>query len=515
VVPDYGPLVDEPYLGTTVRAFAARPRTLDAVLRSAVQRWPDRPAVEAPSGALTYAELDAAVGAIAGGLQAAGAHPGDRVAVALGHDLPLFALPFACSRLGVTALLLNTTLAVPRWAEQITRAGCRLLVADDEHAPRLAAATAESVVPAAVALPLDGAGPSAGVEPAGQDHPLALIATSGTTGVPKMTTVTSRGLIHAALGYVQLLDLRLGERTLVVLPLYYIGALSAQTTAMPLVGGCCVLPADTRPAGAVDRLAAHGITHLDAVPSWLGVLARDEAATAPLAWRTLIYGGAPMPPETATRLAARFPQVTLFDVWGLSETHGPATAVRWTHDTALPAGTVGRCLAGVEVRALGADGAPLEPGRAGALAVRGANVTPGYLGDPETTAAVLRDGWLHTGDVGRVDADGTVRLLDRAKDVILRGGANVFSVEVEQVLSTAPGVAEAAVYGVPDELGGEAVAAAIVLADGAELDIGALRRLVGEQVGMHAVPRRIREVPALPRNPTGKIDKQRMRNEHR
>jgi acyl-CoA synthetase (AMP-forming)/AMP-acid ligase II len=217
-----------------------------------------------------------------------------------------------------------------------------------------------------------------------------------------------------------------------------------------------------------------------------------------------------MPPATAAGLADRFPQVALFDVWGLSETHGPATARRWTPEP-LPTGTVGRPIAGVEVRAVGEDGRPLPAGVSGELGVRGANVSPGYVDDPETTAAVLRDGWLATGDLGTVASDGTVRILDRRKDVILRGGANVFSVEVEEVLSSAAAVAEAAVFGVPDGLGGEAVTAAVVLVPDATLDVAALRRLVADRIGVHATPRRVIALDSLPRNPNGKIDKPALR----
>jgi len=346
-----------------------------------------------------------------------------------------------------------------------------------------------------------------------EDDPVVALPTSGTTGVPKTTLVTSRSLIHAALAYSVLLglgtDRRTGEaspeRTLAVLPLHSIGSLSAQTTAMALVGGTCVLPADTSPAAARRPLAEHAVTHLDAVPAWLSLYARlPDRAPLP-ALRTIIYGGAPMPVGTAAALARDHSGSALYDVRGLSETHGHATALRL--DPATP-GSVGRAVAGVEVRAGGAG-----PGGVGELEVRGANVSPGYLDDPGTSAAVLRDGWLRTGDVGAVAADGSVRILGRAKDVILRGGASVFSVEVEQVLSGAPGVAEAAVYAVADPIGGEAVAAAVVLRSGAVLDAGELRRLVRAEVGGHAVPRHVAAVEALPRNLTGKIDKRRLREE--
>lgn len=173
----------------------------------------------------------------------------------------------------------------------------------------------------------------------------------------------------------------------------------------------------------------------------------------------------------------------------------------------MPAGDVGRPLPGVEVVALDDHGTPATPGGRGELAVRGAVVTPGYL-DREGPVV---DGWLRTGDVGTVAPDGTVRLLDRAKDVILRGGHTVFSVEVEQVLTSAEGVEAAAVVGIPDAVGGEAVAALVVLGAGAQLDVAALRARVRDAIGAHAVPRRLQAVTDLPRNATGKVDKHMVR----
>jgi acyl-CoA synthetase (AMP-forming)/AMP-acid ligase II len=511
----YGPLVDVAYLGTTVRGFARRPRSLSALLADSAGRWPERLAVVAPAGTLTYAQLDAAVDAAVAALLAHGVRPGDRLAVTLAHDLPLYSVPFVCSRLRATALLLSAALAPDRWQRQLDAVRPAAVIADSSTRDRAGAASpagrrrlldASAVLPPAPLPPPSAPSlPDAGDGADDEDHPVALLATSGTTGVPKTTLVTSRGLLHAALAYVELLGLdEQPQRSLVVLPLHSIGPLSAQTTAMALVGGTCVLPADTRAGPALAALADHAITHLDAVPAWLGLLAREPAPPPLPAWRTLIYGGAPMPAGTAAALARAHPGCTLYDVWGLSETHGPATALRVDPRHPAPPGTVGTPVAGVEVRA--AEGT-------GELEVRGANVTPGYLDDPVTTAAVLREGWLRTGDVGAVGPDGGVRILDRAKDVILRGGSNVFSVEVEQVLSAAPGVAEAAVCGIPDPLGGEAVAAAVVLAPGAALDAPGLRRLVRSRIGAQAVPRRLEALDALPRNAHGKIDKLRLRKD--
>lgn len=515
--PEYGPLVGAAHLGSTVKAFRDRPRSLSALLSAAARRWPERAAVVAPAGTLTFAGLDRAVSAAAAGLRARGVGPGDRVAVVLAHDLALYALPFLASRAGCLALLLSAAHPPERWAAQLRSAGVCAAVVDTTTATRAGAALAGGVTLLdSGELFSSPAAPPPQDDRLQEDTPVVALPTSGTTGVPKTTLVTSRGLIHAALAYTVLLglgtDRRSGEaapeRTLVVLPLHSIGPLSAQVTAMALVGGTCVLPADASPAAARRPLAEHAITHLDAVPAWLTLYARlPEPAPLP-ALRTIIYGGAPMPAGTAAALALRHPGCALYDVWGLSETHGPVTALRLQPAAPAPPGTVGWPIAGVEVRVGGAG-----PDGVGELEVRGANVTPGYLDDPVTSAAVLADGWLRTGDVGALAADGSLRILDRAKDVILRGGASVFSVEVEQVLSGAPGVAEAAVYAVADSVGGEAVAAAVVLAPGAVLDAGGLRRRVRTEIGGHAVPRHIAAVAALPRNLTGKVDKRRLREE--
>ncbi|MGI9016384.1 MAG: class I adenylate-forming enzyme family protein [Euzebya sp.] len=496
-----------PYLGTTVQAFVGRPESHDQLLRRAAVRWPSRIAVECSGGMLTYAELNDAVSSAAASVRAL-AQEGDRVAVAMGQDLALFIVPFVASRAGITVLLLNTALTPKAWSDQLRKAEPVAVIADAHnlHAATTAAAPGRFlVVSSDLAWVMDR---HTDVRfPEGlPDQTLALIATSGTTGVPKMSRVSTSGLIHAGLAYVHLLGLGGQDRSYVCLPLHYIGPLSAQSTTMPLVGGTNVIPADSRPVGAIRKMAQAEITYVDAVPAWLSLLVRDDDIALPL-WRTLIYGGAPMPTETASLLDRRFPDLRLWDVWGLSETHGPATALQYNHDAPALPGTVGRPVPGVEVRTDIVDGGP------GELLVRGANVTPGYADDEALSQTVIDQGWLRTGDIGTIGPDGTVRLLDRAKDVIMRGGANVFSVEVEQILAQHPDVIEAAVYAVPDERREEAVGATVVLKPGASLDVMALRTLVDNGVGRHAVPRHITATDNLPRNATGKIDKLLLRQQ--
>lgn len=482
--------------------------SLDRLLRTAAARWPGRPAVESPSGTLTYAELDAAVTAAAGGLLSAGVEPGDRVAFALSHDTPLYAAPFVCSRIGVAGFLLNAGLAPDRWARQLMQVRPAVCVADGAFIERLRAVVTGEVLPAARAFPFDGSARHADLPtvPPDPDRAVSLIATSGTTGDPTIVRLTSRGLLHVGRAYLDVLPLGEDERTLVVMPLTYIGALSTQTMTMPFVGGCTVIPADPRPVGALARMAEHRITLLDAVPAWLTVLAREPLRDVPT-WRTLVYGGEPMPPATVGALASRHPHVAMYDVWGLTEAHGPVTALRYDPARPPAPGAVGRPLAGLRVRAAGPDG-PLPPGGHGELEVSGPTVTAGTLHDP---TGGLSDGWLATGDLGLVGADGTVTVTDRRKELILRGGVNVSVREVEQVLASAAGVADVAVFAVADALGGEAVGAAVVTRSAAVLDVAALRRLVAERIGVHAVPRRLLHLTELPRNATGKVDKLALR----
>lgn len=466
--------------------------------------------MESPSGSFTYAELDAAVTVAAAALLVAGAHPGDRVAFALAHDAPLYAVPFVCSRAGVTGLLLGTALPAEAWGRQIAQVRPALLVADGAHAGRLrAAARGAPVADARVAMPLDARVPATDVPavPPDPDRAVALLATSGTTGEPTVVRLTERGLLHVGRAYLDLLDLGVDERSLVVMPLTYIGALSTQTMTMPMVGGCNVLPAVTRAGGALQRMADHRITLLDAAPAWLTVLTREPAVPVPT-WRTLVYGGAPMPAPTVHRLATDHPRVAMFDVWGLSEAHGPVTAYRYDRVRPPAPGTVGTPLTGLRVRVADDRGGPLPAGDTGELWVSGPTVGGGTLGDP---GGRLRAGWLPTGDVGTVAPDGTVLVTDRKKGLILRGGVNISSREVERALCGVDAVLDAAVLAMGDALGGEAVAAVIVTRPGAAVGDAALRRLVAEQIGVAAVPRRIVRLDELPRTASGKVDRPALR----
>jgi long-chain acyl-CoA synthetase len=335
-----------------------------------------------------------------------------------------------------------------------------------------------------------------------------VIYTSGTTGRPKASQLVHRGTMHSALAYVRTLSLTADDRTAVVFPLFYITGHVAQVTPMMLVGGTSVTVGDLVPRDFVRLLAQRRITYLMVVPSLWPLLLRQEEFRWPDLAHCQIgaFGGSPVPISTVTALRARMPQLRLFDAYGLTETHSPATVLIDSEFRRKP-GSVGRPLACAEVRVVDDDGHDVAVGQPGELWVRGPMVTSGYYRDPEATAAAITDGWLHTGDLARLDDEGYVYILDRKKDMISRGGFKVYSVELEYLLVSHPDIAEAAVFGVPDPLAYEAVAAHVVPAAGREVDASTVHQWVASKMADYAVPRFVRVVGSIPRNRTGKVDK--------
>jgi long-chain acyl-CoA synthetase len=217
-----------------------------------------------------------------------------------------------------------------------------------------------------------------------------------------------------------------------------------------------------------------------------------------------------MTPAAITRALDRFGPVFV-QLFGQGETPMTATVLRRQDHVPELLGSAGRARPGIEVRIVGDDGAPVPAGQVGELVVRGPSVMTGYWKRPEATADAIVDGWLHTGDLGRMSDDGIIHLLDRAKDMIISGGSNVYAVEVEDVLATHDSVAEVAVIGVPDDLWGELVVAVVVPAAGAELDVAALDALARSRLAGYKVPRRYEQIEALPRNAYGKVPKRELR----
>ena len=512
-------LVPETWLGGPVRCYPDRVRTIVEALDRAVRLFPDRVALETPEGDVTYAELGELVEGAAERLAEEGLEPGDRLAVCLRNGLDIVVAIWAAARAGLVFVGLSTRLQPPQWAYMLAHSGASLVLGHPEFAAGLREAGAEAGLAGdrvrEVGDHLTGRRrPWRGdaVPFPDEDRTYGVIYTSGTTGRPKASQVVHRGTVHSAIAYVRTLALTPTDRTAIVFPLSYVTGHVAQVTPMMLVGGTSVTVAEMVPREFVQLLARRRITYLMVVPSIWPLLLRVEAFRWPDLEHTEIgaFGGSPVPISTVAALRRRMPQMRLYDAYGLTETHSPATILLDSEFRRKP-GSVGRPVPCAAVRVVDDDGRDVACGEPGELWVRGPMVTPGYYGDPEATAAAITDGWLHTGDLARLDEEGYVYILDRKKDMITRAGFKVYSVELEYLLVSHPDIAEAAVFGVPDRLTYESVAAYVVPAAGRGVEPADVQAWVAARMADYAVPRHVRVVESIPRNRTGKIDKNALR----
>jgi acyl-CoA synthetase (AMP-forming)/AMP-acid ligase II len=518
LAPD-GPVVLEPWLGAAVLSYPRRPRSVVDVLDRAVRLWPEAVATVDPDGrTLSYAELAARVEAATRALRSLGVGPGDSVGLLSASSSSFLAAVLACARIGAVAVGLNPREAPASWAWTLRHGACVLALHDAGHA-HLVDAAAEAGIPADRVMPLgqlvqEPAAWSydAASELLDESAAYALVHTSGTTGRPKGSQVVHRCSVHSGMSYQRALQLTPGERTAVLFPLHYISAMHAHVIPSMLAGATCVFLDGATPRSYLRLLREERIAWAYTVPSmWSLVLRERDLVPGSLPdLRVAGTGGAPLTPDLRAAFRDRLPGVRLLDIYGLSETHSPATMLL-DHEQEAHAGTVGRPLPCMEVAVRDDAGRDLPSGEVGEIWLRGSLVTTGYFRDPGATAAAIVDGWFDTGDVGRVDGEGYLQVLDRSKDMINRGGTKVFSAQVEQLLRAHPDVVDAAVVAAPDRLHGEAVAAFVVREPGAAVEGRDLRRWVTDRLAEHAAPTVVRFVEELPRGTTGKTDKKVLR----
>jgi O-succinylbenzoic acid--CoA ligase len=473
--------------------------------------------VDAASGeSRTFAALDRGVDRTAERLAALGLDPGDRLAVAVSPRPSAVDLVHACLRTGVVIVPLSPALTEPEYRARLAAAAPAAVVCDAGAAAPVAAAAGEGTPVRSLDEASEGSvvDPLAAVEPAGRvrhgwaaDDPVVIPFTSGTTGEPKPVVLTARNLLASAGASALRLGLRADDRWLATLPLHHVGGLSP-VLRLPLYGTTVVLRRSFEAGPAADDLDAHGITCVSLVPTMLERML-DARGTLADSLRVVLLGGAPASAALIER--CRNYSVPVHPTYGMTETASQIATATPAEAFADP-GTVGRPLMGYELRVVGPDG-ECEPGEPGEIVVSGPTVTPGYLDRPAATAEAFDDGGLRTGDLGVVDADGRLRVLDRIDERILTGGETVDPAEVGAALTDHPAVAEAAVVGLDDPEWGERVAALVVPAaaddppDRAALDAHAAGRLAG-----HKRPRVVEVVDALPRTASGTVDREAVRD---
>ncbi|HXH20687.1 MAG TPA: acyl--CoA ligase [Dehalococcoidia bacterium] len=463
---------------------------------------------------LSHAGLRAAVERMRSQLRAAGVRRGDRVAIVLPNG-PEMALAFLAVATCATAAPLNPSYREEEFRFYLHDLGAKALITLPGDAREAHAAAGEGILRIAI----DREGDSIGLsnssatafgdpeEPAPDDVALVL-HTSGTTSRPKLVPLTQRNLAASAANILRSLELTPEDRCLNVMPLFHIHGLMAGLLAPLAAGGSVVCSPGFDAFRFLGWLEAHQPTWYTAVPTMhqlvLARAERDPRAARKARLRFLRSSSAPMPPVVMQRLEVAF-DAPLIEAYGMTEAaHQMAT-------NPLPPGvrkpgSVGRG-AGVEVAIMDDAGSTLGEGQRGEVVVRGANVMPGYEGDPQANAAAFVDGWLRTGDEGFLDGDGYLHLTGRLKELINRGGEKVSPREVDEVLLLHPAVAQAVAFALPHERLGEEVAAAVVLADGASVGERELREHAASHLADFKVPRKIVIVPEIPKGPTGKLQR--------
>ncbi len=511
--------------GRRIRCFAERPASVYALLSDAAARCPDGEALIDGDLRLRWHEVQAQVEELANGLAAAGLRPGERVALVLGNSASFVIITFALARLGVIAVPIGTRSSAPEIAYMLQDSGSCALFCDLETVERLpdpalvpdvrlrVCLSAQPGFQALDEIAVAGRTGAPVAAHAGTEEDAAYILyTSGTTGRPKGAILTSLGVVHSAMHFEPGMGMRSSDRCVISVPMSHVTGLVALVMAVVRCAGTLIIMATFKAKTFLELAEREHMTHTLMVPSMykLCLMQPDFSGQGLQSWRIGAYGGAPMPPATIEALASTISGLELMNAYGATETTSPATMMP-PGATATHADTVGIAVPCAEIFIADFDGTPLPCGTSGEIWIRGPMVVKGYWQNPKATAESFTDGYWHSGDIGTIDEGGFVRILDRIKDVINRGGYKVFSSEVEAVLASHPQVIESAVVGRPCPVLGERVHAFVVVRDGASADD--LKRFCIEQMSDYKVPETFTiSTEPLPRNANGKLIKRQMRD---
>jgi len=507
-----------PSIGQAPTATHFRNANMALNLREAAQMYPARPAIRLDDTVLSYAELDELSARAAGWLRARGLVPGDPVGIML-PNIPHFPVfYYGVLRAGGAVVPMNPLLKAREVAHYLGDSGARLVLAAEGAAAEAAAGAERSgatsvTVSGAMLADVASWPQSPEISQRADDDTAVILYTSGTTGTPKGAELTHANMHRNALvSATSLFGLGPEDVVMGCLPLFHSFGQTCGLNAAVLSGSCLTLIPRFSPAAALHVIERDRVTVFEGVPTmYIGLLAEAEgrggatdATPGPDtgSLRLCVSGGAALPVEVLHGFERALGAVIL-EGYGLSETSPVATFNR--RERRKP-GSIGVPIEGVELRLVDADGGVVtQPGEIGEIAIRGHNVMKAYWGRPEATSQAIRDGWFHTGDLARTDSDGFYYIVDRKKDMIIRGGYNVYPREIEEVLYEHPAVLEAAVVGVPHPALGEEVGAAVTLCPGAQATPGELREYVRARVAAYKYPRHVWLTDGLPKGPTGKV----------
>jgi acyl-CoA synthetase (AMP-forming)/AMP-acid ligase II len=494
------------FVDREVRCFAKRPSNVWEAFARACSTNPDAEALVYGEERLGYAQLAERAARVSAALAAHGVAAGDRVGMLLGNRVEFATTLLGILRLGAIAVPMGTRLQTAEIAYILEQSGARVLVHESSLAPRI-----PSGYKVFDERNVEGAGEPPQVAAVDEEKTAIILYTSGTTGRPKGAMLTHFNIVHSLLHFQHCFELGRSERAVLAVPASHVTGVVAILLTIWQAQGCAVVMPEFKAREFLELAARERITYGILVPAMynLCLLQPDFERFDLSAWRVGGYGGAPMPEATITELAKKLPRLRLHNAYGATETTSPSTIMPAEHTT-THRDSVGWPVPCGEIIVVGSDGKELPRGEPGELWIRGPMVVPGYWDDPEATAQAFIRGYWRSGDVGSIDAEGFVRVFDRLKDMINRGGYKVYSVEVENVLSHHPAVLESAIVSKPCPVLGERVHAFVTLkAPASEED---LKRFCSARLADYKVPESFTLLDKpLPRNANGKLLKRELR----
>jgi long-chain acyl-CoA synthetase len=483
---------------------------LASLLIDSATRDADHVAVKLDDAELTYGQLEEGSARVAGLLRENGVEPGDRVGIML-PNVPYFPVCYyGVLRAGCIVVPMNVLLKPREVKFYLEDSGAKLLFAWTDFAQDAEAGAKDAGVDCVVVTPgefektLAEADPVTELADTADDDTAVILYTSGTTGTPKGAELTHANLFRNAEVSQSLFDLGSDAVTLGALPLFHSFGQTCALNATIGAGGTLTLLPRFEPGKALEIIQRDKVNLFEGVPTMYGAMLNfpDREKFDVSSVQRCSSGGSAMPVELMRGFEEAF-GCQILEGYGLSESSPVAS---FNHaDRERKPGSIGTPIEGVEMKVVDDDGGEVDQGEVGEIVIRGHNVMKGYWEREDATAETIVDGWLHTGDMAKVDEDGYFFIVDRKKDLIIRGGYNVYPREIEEVLYEHPAVREAAVVGVPHDEYGEEVGAAVALKDDAEATPEELRDFVKEQVAAYKYPRRVWLVDELPKGPTGKI----------
>lgn len=508
------------------QVFRDRPESVVEILANTVRRHPDKVGFITEERRLTFKEFDESVDRVAAGLAAHGVGRGDHVALLLGIQIEFPLCFFALMKRGAMVVPLNTRFKGEELAYEINDSRSKLLIVDEEYWPFIASVrdrleTVEKVF-------FNGAGAPQGTlafaslsahgarvkfaSPVTESDDAAIMYTSGTTGRPKGAVLHQQGLVMTAMLVSDFIQYEPQDRMICCIPLFHITGLSCLMLSPIFSGVACVYMKTFKTRDFLETMAREKVTQYMGVINiiWLMVNHPDFDKFDFSHFRTALFGGSPATEEMVRTIFSKLPQIQISVGYGLTESFAIATSTPY-EDALRKIKAVGKCLPTVEAGIVDDQGNDVPTGDTGEIVFRGSKVFRGYWNNPEATASTIVNGWLHTGDIGKVDEEGFIYILDRKKDMINRGGEKIYSLEVENVICDNPKVMEVAVVGVPDPVMGEAVKACIGLKAGVKATEKEIKDFCAERLADYKVPRFVEFMDCLPRNPAGKVSKPELR----